>query len=238
MDTFLFHRNYTRQTSGMAVNCEAAGFVNSAVNEPRQRRVINPKSCKMECCTVEAKGRSKPEKKIIQSKIHSDSFVENLDDSNISQEDVHVGPSIHDGIVVTVDMHEFDISEDEMAASDKSGDDSQDESLVMETVVEPVFDQTVTEQHEGTDLQGNNKGEYEQLLKDPMLKKVFEQFYNERIKDMQGKQEGNSSENRNVHDVLGTNCVVEADECIGVGTAVNVNQVAAAPVPSSNMPAK
>ena len=31
MDTFLFHRNYTRQTSGMAVNHEAAGFVNSAV---------------------------------------------------------------------------------------------------------------------------------------------------------------------------------------------------------------
>ena len=31
MDTFLFHRNYTRQTSGMAVSREAAGFVNSAV---------------------------------------------------------------------------------------------------------------------------------------------------------------------------------------------------------------
>ena len=31
MDTFLFHRNYTRQTSGTAMNREAAGFVNSAV---------------------------------------------------------------------------------------------------------------------------------------------------------------------------------------------------------------
>ena len=31
MDTFPFHRNYTRQTSGMAVNHEAAGFVNSTV---------------------------------------------------------------------------------------------------------------------------------------------------------------------------------------------------------------
>ena len=27
MDTFLFHRNYTRQTSGMAVNLEATNFV-------------------------------------------------------------------------------------------------------------------------------------------------------------------------------------------------------------------
>ena len=34
MDTFLFHRNYTRQTSGMAVNREAAGFVNSTVSGP------------------------------------------------------------------------------------------------------------------------------------------------------------------------------------------------------------
>ena len=33
MDNFLFHRNYTRQTSGTAMNREAAGFVNSAVNE-------------------------------------------------------------------------------------------------------------------------------------------------------------------------------------------------------------
>ena len=31
MDTFLFYRNYTRQTSGTAVNREAASFVNSAV---------------------------------------------------------------------------------------------------------------------------------------------------------------------------------------------------------------
>ena len=32
MDTFLFHRNYTRQTSGTAVSREGAGFVNSAVS--------------------------------------------------------------------------------------------------------------------------------------------------------------------------------------------------------------
>ena len=31
MDTFLFYRNYTRQTSGTAVNREAASFVNRAV---------------------------------------------------------------------------------------------------------------------------------------------------------------------------------------------------------------
>ena len=31
MDTFLLHRNYTRQTSGTAVKGEATSFVNSAV---------------------------------------------------------------------------------------------------------------------------------------------------------------------------------------------------------------
>ena len=41
MDTFLFHRNYTRQTSGTAVNRETTGFVNSTVILQAKSHVFN-----------------------------------------------------------------------------------------------------------------------------------------------------------------------------------------------------
>ena len=112
---------------------------------------------------------------------------------------IKVGPAINDDIILKVDTHEFDVLEEEVDNDEFGSDKDLDQQMVEEVVTLTDLDcdgntfeagtiQGVVQQVENFEkgLKEGSKDsaeEYQKLLKNETLKRVFNQFYNDRINE-------------------------------------------------------
>ena len=122
----------------------------------------------------------------------------------------NVGPSMHDGIIVEVDTHEFDISDEELDGPETSDESNNKDLDVCEKVVTPVnMDVTIADsaakeiypeasrQIQQIEKHGGTEDDYQKLLQNKTLKRVFEQFYNDRIQATTSKEGNDKRGNHN-----------------------------------------
>ena len=145
-------------------------------NQSELEKSVQKKSLKVE--KVENKVQSAPKG---VNKIAAKPIFENV-------RSIKVGPSIHDGITVEVDTHEFDFSEDEQILEQHDFDSDESGTEGVEEIVEVPTDGAtkIVENAPVMDMVENlasKKGsctdeEYSKLLENNTLRRIFNDFYN------------------------------------------------------------
>ena len=159
----------------------------------KMKEVKTPKKVKM---TAKAgKGKTK-----IVKNLDSDETIGMLVEEISNVQQIVVGPSLHDGITVEVDTHEFDMEMSEEDGNEVFDEESGDDEIehIVSTIDEDKEGQiqdnqqlSIIEQVKAFEQGKNSDAEFQKLLENKTLKRVFNQFYNDRLEGVEKTQTNN-----------------------------------------------